>query len=354
MFRRDFLDRLRSNVEQKGDSLVCIYGVSKTTKAIVELEKNESDIRLSTNQISLGKLNFQRIPHLINEVKKQDPDIILMHPRVAIADFYGVALLAKFRGIKLIIWDGGYQRLDLSKSILKIKRWLMAFFYSLADVRLCYSYRQHQELISNKINSFPAQNTIDVHAIKRKQGADFSNKKATNIIYFGAITELKRLDKLINVVKVLHSKYEDIHLSIVGPHSKTSQNLFQNLTSEERKYIKFDGPIYGDKLISHTHEYGIFVMPGIGGLAVNEAMANGLVVLSTEGDGTIIDLLDESYSGFLLPHNCSKTDILRPLTYLINLPEKDFRERCKASQSRILIKASLDGMVNGFLEAIYE
>ena len=43
----------------------------------------------------------------------------------------------------------------------------------------------------------------------------------------------------------------------------------------------------------------IFVLPSRGGLAINHAMASGLPVIVSEGDGTELDLIDHGIGFYL-------------------------------------------------------
>ena len=67
-------------------------------------------------------------------------------------------------------------------------------------------------------------------------------------------------------------------------------------------YIHFAGAQFDDVglyfLISD-----VFVLPGLGGLALNEAMAYGLPIIAGPADGTEIDLIKDLDTGFLIQKN---------------------------------------------------
>ena len=61
------------------------------------------------------------------------------------------------------------------------------------------------------------------------------------------------------------------------------------------------GPIIGSETLSRFFSVHVFVLPGLGGLAISEAMAHGLPVVATEADGCEVDLVEEGANGYLLP-----------------------------------------------------
>jgi len=64
--------------------------------------------------------------------------------------------------------------------------------------------------------------------------------------------------------------------------------------------IRFTGDVRGRELDALFDQADAFVLPGTGGLAVQQAMAYGLPVIAAEGDGTQNDLVSAS-NGWLIP-----------------------------------------------------
>jgi glycosyltransferase involved in cell wall biosynthesis len=72
-----------------------------------------------------------------------------------------------------------------------------------------------------------------------------------------------------------------------GP-AKTS---LEKLAKEIGAPVDFLGRREGDELAEISRSSDLFVLPGLGGLAIQEAMAHGLPVIVTEADGTEQDLV---------------------------------------------------------------
>jgi glycosyltransferase involved in cell wall biosynthesis len=61
----------------------------------------------------------------------------------------------------------------------------------------------------------------------------------------------------------------------------------------------------------------IFVLPGTGGLAINEAMAHGLPVVTARADGSAEDLVTDGVNGYVLEESRAE-EIARRLKTLLN------------------------------------
>jgi glycosyltransferase involved in cell wall biosynthesis len=105
----------------------------------------------------------------------------------------------------------------------------------------------------------------------------------------------KKLDNLFNACAQLEEKPEII---IVG--DGPDRRHFELTASRIYPKAVFVGMKYGDELKKYYEETDLFVLPGTGGLAVQEAMANGMPVVVAQGDGTQDDLVGPK-NGWLIP-----------------------------------------------------
>jgi glycosyltransferase involved in cell wall biosynthesis len=119
------------------------------------------------------------------------------------------------------------------------------------------------------------------------------------LLFVGALVPGKRLEDLIAVYAILRRRHPELRLMIVGDGSHRSV-LEREARETGAGDVIFTGRIVDDV---HAHfELGdIFALPGLGGLAVSEAMAHGLPVIATEADGCEVDLVEEGKNGYLLP-----------------------------------------------------
>jgi len=186
---------------------------------------------------------------------------------------------------------------------------LTKIFLNLFDYHLAYHTNALNYLIRHKISSSIVQiiyNTINEKKIKiiDKQKAreilqnifpEIKNKKI--ILYVGAILKEKKLDLLIDSLILLNKS--DLILFIVG-----SGEYFEELKNKYNylKYIYFIGRVV-EGVEVYFDSADIFVLPGTGGLAINEAMYHSLPIISGYADGSADDLVIHNYNGFRLQLN---------------------------------------------------
>ena len=112
------------------------------------------------------------------------------------------------------------------------------------------------------------------------------------ILFVGRLQARKRVDNLIRVFEALRED-TTLRLWIVGdgPERDSLEALASEMTSGSVPKIRFFGESYGAELDHIWAEADLFVLPGTGGLAVQEAMSHALPVIVAEGDGTQGDLV---------------------------------------------------------------
>ena len=96
----------------------------------------------------------------------------------------------------------------------------------------------------------------------------------------------------------------------------------------------------------------VFLLTGMGGLAVNEAMAYGLPIISTVADGTIVDLLFEGKNGYYLYEIPDFDNIYEVCKKTLQNSKTQLWEMGNLSRQIVTEKAPLSNMVNKFEKAI--
>ncbi len=118
-----------------------------------------------------------------------------------------------------------------------------------------------------------------------------------NILFVGRLQTRKRVDNLLRACAALPEPAWP-QLTIVGDGPER-QNL-ERLAAEIYPEAKFIGARQGEELKPYFTEADLFILPGTGGLAVQEAMSYGLPVIVAKGDGTQDDLVREG-NGWQIP-----------------------------------------------------
>lgn len=116
-----------------------------------------------------------------------------------------------------------------------------------------------------------------------------------SILFVGRLQARKRLDSLIRACAQLPSAPR---LVIVGEGPE--RGALESLAREVYPGAEFIGARHGTELKPYFAEADLFVLPGTGGLAVQEAMSHGLPVIVAQGDGTQDDLVRKN-NGWQIP-----------------------------------------------------
>lgn len=118
------------------------------------------------------------------------------------------------------------------------------------------------------------------------------------ILFVGRLQARKRVDSLLRACAEVEIKPR---LLIVGDGPE--REALQTLAKEAYPSAEFIGAKHGAELEPYFQQADLFVLPGTGGLAVQEAMSYGLPVIVAKGDGTQDDLVREKNGWQIEPEN---------------------------------------------------
>jgi glycosyltransferase involved in cell wall biosynthesis len=110
-------------------------------------------------------------------------------------------------------------------------------------------------------------------------------------LFVGALTKEKSIEKLLIAQKKLEDRNINIGSIIVGDGS------YRDKLEKESKRLELKHVYFVGKKVSDIYKYfsiaNLFVLPGLGGLAISEAMCYGLPIIASVGDGCEVDLVSK-------------------------------------------------------------
>ena len=169
------------------------------------------------------------------------------------------------------------------------------------------------------------------------------------ILFVGRLQARKRVDFLLRACASLSEVEAGLkpRLVIVGDGPESSRLV----SFAERVYpnTEFVGARHGAELKPYFEQADLFVLPGTGGLAVQEAMSYGLPVLVAKGDGTQDDLVRDA-NGWQVP-----PDDYGALVRTLRLALSDvgrLREMGIESFRIVTEEVNLEKMVEVFVKAL--
>jgi glycosyltransferase involved in cell wall biosynthesis len=158
----------------------------------------------------------------------------------------------------------------------------------------------------------------------------------------------KRLDLLLKACSSLPEALKP-NLEIIGDGPARLE--YENLAVRVYPQALFLGALHGTDLEPYLSKADLFVLPGTGGLAIQQAMSFALPIIVARGDGTQDDLVRPE-NGWQIPPDDLQVLIDALSTALSDLPR--LRQMGLASYRIVAEEINIDRMVEVFLQAIAE
>ena len=330
-----------------------------------------------------GKIFFDGFSEII---EKENPQIIvIIWPYILEFVFNPFLLLSvRKKGIKIFYKDIPFQLVKFKDGLLlrqshiwteneglrkttllnrinlffvTITKW---FIYRVADANLNYINDAYELLKSYSVpeeDIFVTYNSPDTDALlnaykRAKQIGEILASKFNRIITVGRLVRWKRVDLLIEAVNLLRENCGDIELIIIGsgPEEIDLIKLAKELKLDD--HVKFIGPVYDPALLGRYYlSSSVYVQPGMGGLAINEAMCFGKPVICSVCDGTEKDLIREGINGLYFSEG-NKTDLSEKIKRLLADREM-INEMGKESESIIKNEINIHTVIRRYKNAFH-
>ena len=235
-------------------------------------------------------------------------------------------------------------------SLRRLRRWMRYEFLSQFDALIAYSHQgaaEYAALGFAKERVFVAPNA----AVPRPTAPppvrpNLKEGDQVSLLFVGRLQPRKRLDLLLRACAALPAGQQP-GLVIAGDGS--ARPALETLAQQVYPSTRFVGALYNTDLEPFFRQADLFVLPGTGGLAVQQAMSFGLPVIVADGDGTQSELVSPKNGWLVKPGNLD--DLLAALQAALSDPEH-LRPMGAESYRLVSEEINLDKMVAGFLRAI--
>lgn len=270
-------------------------------------------------------------------------------------------LYAALFGIPLVVWDSGRR---IEKPMSRVRRLLepaSRFLLRRAAACIGYSAMAKRFFLAAGVPEqriFLAPNTLDVDALLSdreellRRGAREKlreelgiPREAVVLLYVGAMERRKRLETVVEAVTDLVREGRPVALILVGdgPLLEPVRRLVHEAPAP---YLHLPG-----RVVAGVGRYfvaaDLFVLPGPGGLSINQAMCYALPVVVRGGDGTEEDLVENGSTGYVVEGEQEMRARIRQLV-LDGAARKQMGERALER-----IRAfDLERMCEGFRQAL--
>jgi len=234
----------------------------------------------------------------------------------------------------------------------------MKFAYNIPDALLLYidegydifgSYGVSKDRIFITYNSPDTDKLFEI-----RQSIAFEEpilpRNVHRLIHVGRLVEWKRVDILIRAFSRIKLKYADAELLIIGygPQEQALKDLADDLHIGAD--IKFLGGVYDPKILGRYFMAStIYVLAGMGGLSINDAMTFGLPVICSVCDGTEKKLVRDEFNGKYFKDG-DEDDLFEKIIYLFDRPQL-LKQMGLNSTSIIKNEINIHTVIKGFLAA---
>jgi glycosyltransferase involved in cell wall biosynthesis len=287
-------------------------------------------------------------------------DVIVCEGNFGILSNVLLALYSRLTRTRFLYWVAGFQRGAIRGFPARLRRAYIRAVCRTADGYLCYGSEAERFLASYGATG-PCtiiQNTVDTEAIEasyeRQTVIADRMKRAlglfgkTVLLSVGVQVPKKKTELLIEAYRLLRASRDDLALVIVGD-GPLKQQLVSQVESQAISDVVFAGEVIDD-VGAYFLMADIFVLPGLGGLAINEAMAYGLPVVCAEGDGTEKDLVVPGVTGVLFRRD-DAPDLANKIQALLSDPD-NVRRMGTLARQHVYKVASMSCMLDRFVSAV--
>lgn len=170
------------------------------------------------------------------------------------------------------------------------------------------------------------------------------------IIHVSRLVEWKRVDMLINAVAALKGRHPGMELLVIGEGPEMENLRQQAVNLKVQDAVTFLGGVYDVEILGkYIMACSIYILAGMGGLSINDAMIFGLPVICSVCDGTEKHLVKEGYNGLYF-ENGNQQSLESRISYLFERPEL-CAQMGKNSVQIINDEINVHTVVEGYMKA---
>lgn len=297
---------------------------------------------------STGNMLVPFSPFLFADLVRFKPDVVVCEGASNFLNNITVFIYCKLFNKKIVQWGLGEIAGRAESRVRKLLNPLIQPIERRSNAIICYSTsgtNYYKKIGVSEEKIFVAVNVIDTDQ-RLKEISNYSPSKnriktdVFRILFVGALEQNKKVDVLLRVVSRLRLKYKNVELHIIGDgHSKPNlKKLCKDLSIESVTFFygRVDGP-----LVHIIDGMDVFIMPGLGGLAISDMLCHGIPVICGTGDGCEGDLLNGKNGKVL--DDLNDEALLKEVSMLIEDPKllSSMKFEAKKTIQRYNIKSYL-------------
>lgn len=294
------------------------------------------------SRILKGKLYLCIQRNVLDWLERENPDVLICEGNFRYLTTLAAISWMKRRGRPVIGWGlgaGGWDH-PLKRAFLRSFNALITYSETGAGTYAAAGVAPER--------IFVAKNAVSPRPTRTEtpERAETYGNDGPVLLSVGRLQARKRIDLLIESSAALEDEFHPV-LRIVGDGPERAK--LEAYARERYPRAVFTGALYGEALETEFANADLFVLPGTGGLALQQAMANGLPVIAAEADGTQADLIRADNGRMIPPGDgaaltASIAELLRDPTRLRAMGRRSF--------TIVRDEINLEAMTDRFVEAV--
>ena len=393
-----YLNAMLEKLQAKGADITVVSpqkGNATIGKGVKMVEEGAyRHLNTQEKKMYYGKSGFPALPDIIADER---PDIVVLGWPYFLQVFFQPSLRRALKrcGVRLVIreipfqtppygqirdyfrqhpmYDEGMRLLSTGKAFY-LRQWLTArirkYCYARVAGTLNYSTAAYDILPSYGVKReqiHVTYNSTDTEALWREKAAVLAAPallppSERRLLHIGRLVKWKRVDLLIEAFARTLTQYPDAELVIVGngPEldnlKKQAASLGLPLRSKEengvdgRGCVRFIGAVYDPKeLGAYMNEATVYVLAGMGGLSINDAMTYALPVVCSVCDSTERDLVTDGRNGLFF-RDGDADSLTEKILQLLASPQ-ECRRMGQESERIIREQINIDTVSERYLKA---
>ncbi|MGA2408205.1 MAG: glycosyltransferase [Bacteroidales bacterium] len=296
--------------------------------------------------------NYVIFPFLVFNLIRINPKIIVTEGGQNSINNFQIFIYSKIFNRKYIIWDLGKAYAEFNSSL---SRSLYMRFYKFLLKQAYYIYVYNTQSTTyfkslgiEQCKLIVLNNTIDTRKIKKIKSTYISHippellepskKGYTFLIFVGALIKNKNIESLPELMKKLG---DDYFLIIVGDGCQSYKTELLKLFMGTNHV--FVGYKKNEQLATYYNLASFSILPGLGGLSINQSMAFGVPVICKSADGAEKDLVIYNETGYIYK------DLPDAYNYIVSKTNEDWKAMGQKAELFLYTNHSMESMMEKFI-----
>lgn len=175
-------------------------------------------------------------------------------------------------------------------------------------------------------------------------------RRPYRLLHVGRLVEWKRVDLLLHAAHRLRPRHPELDVVIAGEGPMAGEWKRLSVELEQEEYVRFVGGVYDPSALARLFmESGVYVLAGMGGISINDAMCYGCPVVCSVCDGTEKKLVRHGVTGLVFQDgDCD--DLTAKLGSLLSDPGEQ-RRLAQGGLGMVLNEVNIHAVLRGYVRA---